>query len=354
MCVERWWKGPVKAEPDFDNMLKVLRRERPARPTLFEFFMNEPLYRILAPEALSGPNSSRIDNSLYELRGLMMHAFANAGYDYSVLYGSDFKFPAGEIQLKATRSWNEGAVITDRKSFEKYNWPDPDDFDYGILDALADEMPGGMKLIAYGPGGVLENILQLVGFENLCMMLVDDPDLASEIFDAIGARLVRHYEICVQHDTVGAVIGNDDWGFKTQTMLSPADMRRYVIPWHKKIVQVAHAAGKPAILHSCGNLAAVMDDVIDIGYDAKHSYEDTIQPVEDAYEQYHDRIAILGGIDLDFVVRSEPQQVYKRAKTLLQQTADRGGYALGTGNSVPEYAPHENYLAMIAAATENR
>jgi uroporphyrinogen decarboxylase len=186
------------------------------------------------------------------------------------------------------------------------------------------------------------------------MMLVDDPDLASEIFDAIGARLVRHYEICVQHDTVGAVIGNDDWGFKTQTMLSPADMRRYVIPWHKKIVQVAHAAGKPAILHSCGNLAAVMDDVIDIGYDAKHSYEDTIQPVEDAYEQYHDRIAILGGIDLDFVVRSEPQQVYKRAKTLLQQTADRGGYALGTGNSVPEYAPHENYLAMIAAATENR
>jgi len=350
MCVERWWKGPVKTGHDFENVLKVLRRERPARPTLFEFFMNEPLYRILAPEVPPSPDSGPID----KLRRLKLHAFANAGYDYSVQHGSDFNFPGGEFQLQATRSWNEGAVITDRESFEKYNWPDPDDFDYGILDTLADEMPDGMKLIAYGPAGLLENIMQLVGFENLCMMLVDDPDLASEIFDAIGTRLVQHYEICVQHDAVGAVIGNDDWGFKTQTMLSPADMRRYVIPWHKKIVQVAHAAGKPAILHSCGNLAALMDDVIDIGYDAKHSYEDIIQPVEDAYEQYHDRIAILGGIDLDFVARSEPQQVYDRAKALLQQTADRGGYALGTGNSVPEYLPHENYLAMISAATENR
>ena len=69
-----------------------------------------------------------------------------------------------------------------------------------------------------------------------------------------------------------------------------------------------HAAGKPAILHSCGNLLDVMDDIIDeMGYDGKHSYEDAIQSVEDAYEAYHERIAILGGFDLDFVVRSAPE-----------------------------------------------
>ena len=70
-------------------------------------------------------------------------------------------------------------------------------------------------------------------------------------------------------------------------------------------------------------------------------------PVEEAYEQYHDRIAILGGIDVDFVCRSTPEEVYARSRAMLERSASRGGYALGTGNSVPEYIPYENFIAMI-------
>ena len=44
----------------------------------------------------------------------------------------------------------------------------------------------------------------------------------------------------------------------------------------------------------------------EMGYDGKHSYEDTIEPVEEAYERYHRRIAILGGIDVNFVCRATP------------------------------------------------
>ena len=87
-------------------------------------------------------------------------------------------------------------------------------------------------------------------------------------------------------------------------------------------------------------------------YDAKHSYEDSIQPVESAYAQYHDRIAILGGIDMDFVCRSSPEDVYGRSRRMLGLAAHSGGYALGTGNSVPEYVPDENYFAMIRAAVK--
>jgi uroporphyrinogen decarboxylase len=138
-------------------------------------------------------------------------------------------------------------------------------------------------------------------------------------------------------------------------MLAPADMRKYVVPWHKKIVEVIHKSGKPAILHSCGNLRLLMDDIIDtIGYDAKHSYEDNIMPVEEAYEEYGDRIAILGGIDVDFVCRATPEEIKKRSAAMLERVKGRGGYALGTGNSVPEYVPQENYFAMISAALEAR
>jgi uroporphyrinogen decarboxylase len=208
-----------------------------------------------------------------------------------------------------------------------------------------------MKLIICSPGGVLENAIRLAGFENLCFMLMDSPELAQNLFDAIGSRLIRHYEIAVQYDAVGAIFGNDDWGFKGQTMLSVEQIRKYVMPWHKKIVQTAHDAGKPAIMHSCGCLEKVMDDIIDfIGYDGKHSYEDTIMPVEEAWGRYSHRIAIMGGLDLNFIVQSTPQQIYRRAKEMLKRTSGCKAYSLGTGNSVPEYVPNDNYFAMIKAA----
>ena len=350
MSIDRWYPGPVQGEPDFENILKVLRREVPDRPTLFEFFMNDRFYRTVAPGA-----AEDVANRPHAEKLLMIRAFVNAGYDYVTTHAGDFAFHYGDSHQQATISQNEGALISDRASFEAYAWPDPDDFSFEMLDDLAGEMPDGMKFIIYTPNGVLENVTFLVGFEKLCYMTIDDPELVQDIFDAVGGRLVRYYELCLEHEAVGAVIGNDDWGFKTQPVFRPTEMQKYVVPWHKRIVETAHAAGRPAILHSCGNLATLMDDIIDeIGYDAKHSFEDTIQPVEDAYEQYHDRIAILGGLGLDFVIRSEPEAVYERARAMLDRAADRGGYALGTGNSVPDYVPDENFLALIAAATESR
>lgn len=333
--------------PNFQNMLKVLRHEAPDRPTLFEFFLNPPLY-----ERLSEMKVHDKDDYMASCE-MMIKAYTKAGYDYTTVKGSDFAFPQSTVRVERTRSLNDGAMIWDRETFEKYPWPDADKHDYSRLEKCASLLPEGMKLIVWGPGGVLENVIALVGYENLCYMIIDDPELAYDIFEAVGSRFIRYYELCAKYDTVGALISNDDWGFKNQPMLSPDDMRKYVFPWHKRIVEVIHAAGKPAILHSCGNLASVMDDIIDdIKYDGKHSYEDNIVPVEEAYERWGKRVAILGGLDMDFVCRSTPEDIIKRAKAMLERTAGRGSYALGTGNSVPEYLPQENYLAMISAVQD--
>ena len=336
-------------EPCFDNLLKVLRREKPSRPTLFEFFLNIPLYEHLLGFKLE-EKSALISNPKNAIL-----AYRTAGYDYAMVQGSDFSFPAGEVASKKSHSLNDGAVIEDWESFRNYPWPEPESFDYTRLKTFEQELPEGMKVIVCGPCGVLENAIKLVGYENLCYMLVDDVDLAEAIFKEVGERLLRYYELCIPYDSVGALMSNDDWGFNTQTMISPADLRKYVFPWYKKIVAVAHKHGKPAMLHSCGQLEEVMEDIIeDMKFDGKHSYEDKIEPVEEAYERWGGRIAILGGIDLDFVCRETPESIRRRAIALLEQTEERGGYALGTGNSVPDYVPWENYFAMISAVTGER
>lgn len=339
----------ICTDPDFRNLQAVLRREAPSRPTLFEFFLNGPLYVKLA-----GRTEEPVWGSA-DAERMLIEAFRNAGYDYVTLMPVWMNFPKTETAHMASRSMNDTAIIFDRKSYEAYQWPDPDACDYSRLDTIASELPEGMKIVTHGPGGVLENVMQIVGYEGLCMMMMDDPELVEKIFEDVGSRLVRLYELSSPKPTVGAVISNDDWGFNAQTMLSPEDMRKYVFPWHERIVDVIHKAGKPAILHSCGNLELVMDDIIDgMHYDGKHSYEDKIEPVEDAYERYGKRIAILGGMDLDFVCRSKPEEVSARAQAMLDRTASRGSYALGSGNSIPYYVPDENYLAMIQPAVAGR
>ena len=332
-------------QPDFEQFLKVVRRERPERPVMFEIGMSGRLTERFADPAIEPDWSMRADNA-YRLS-----AHANAGYDGCIVRGSDFGFPHGERQKASTVSLNQGALITDRAGFRAYPWPDPDAADYSSLREAV--LPVGMKLIPWAPGGVLENAIGLVGFERLCMMLFDDPVLAGDVFDAIGSRLVRYFELCAPCPAAGALMVNDDWGFKTQTMLSPADMRRHVIPWHKRIVEAIHAAGKPALLHCCGNLEAVMEDIIEvIGYDAKHSWEDAIIPVEEAYERWGGRIAVLGGIDVDFLCRAGAAAVRERCGAMLRRAEERGGYALGSGNSLPDYVPDEGYLAMRQVALD--
>lgn len=338
----------LKREPNFENMLKVLRREVPDRPVLYEFAMNGDIYERLTGRAL--PKNADI----YETQKWMIDAFAAGGYDYAPIPASGFHFLPDDFEghtKGASRSLNEKFVFTDSESYEGFKWNEPKDYEDDRVERAAKMLPDGMKLKVKGPGGVMENLIDLIGFDNLCYMLYDEPELVEEVSEQIGKRLYQYYEPIVQNDAVGFLCMNDDWGFNTQTFLAPKDLRKYVFPWNKKIVDLAHKYNKPIMLHSCGYFTEVIDDICDdMKFDARHSYEDNIMPVEEAYEKYHDRIAILGGIDVNFICRETPENIYRRSREMLERTADRGGYALGSGNSIPAYIPVDGYMAMVKAA----
>lgn len=333
-------------QPDFNELVKVLQKKIPSRPTLFEFFFNDNLHDEILP---------RKDFEINDYGDLCIYrsnVFRLLGYDYVTLpLYEHFVFPVKEHDTKDSISLNDQIMIKDYETFESYPWPKIDKADEPHIVKVSQQIPAGMKVIVQGPGGILENLIALVGYDNLCFMLFDQPELLQLIVDKIGESIIEYYEHCLQHDVVGACIVNDDWGFITQTMLAPEDMRKYIIPWHKKIVKLIHDHGRPAIMHSCGNLWNVMDDIIDdIGFDAKHSYEDNITSVEESYDRLNGRIAVLGGIDVDYMCRKTPEEIYNRSKKMVEIGQKKGGYALGTGNSVPKYIPIENYYAMICAA----
>jgi len=113
------------------------------------------------------------------------------------------------------------------------------------------------------------------------------------------------------------------------------------------MVDLAHQAGKLVLLHSCGNLTSIMDDICDTGIDAKHSFEDKIMPVESAYQRWSDRIGIVGGVDVNLLSGATEESIRRRTREILDICGSGGRYVLGTGNSVASYIPIRNYLIMI-------
>lgn len=59
------------------------------------------------------------------------------------------------------------------------------------------------------------------------------------------------------------------------------------------------------------------------------------------------RIAILGGIDLNFLCLSPPEKIRERCVNMLRRASGKNAYALGSGNSIQDFVPYDNYLAMI-------
>ena len=346
--------------PDFEKMKDVLlRRREPSRVPFYEHFLDGEIIAEIQKRYYDSPAETPEEQ---RRRFIETHVFL--GYDY-LPFEAGIRF-APTYGLKSLdtaelsrgqRGWadeNIGPIQTwDDLANEAY-WPPVEEaFDFEGFEALTRELPGGMKVIGGASGGPFEHASFLMGLASLSMRTCEDPAFVERLLERIGTTLVGVAGRLARLEGVGAYRFGDDMGYRTSTMLSPDVLRRYFFPWAKKVVEVVHAAGKPFVLHSCGNLAAIMDDLIeDVGIDAKHSFEDVIMPVTEAKRRWGDRVAILGGVDVDFLCRHSPREVKEHTKRILEVCSRGGGYALGSGNTIANYIPVENYLAMLEAGRE--
>jgi uroporphyrinogen decarboxylase len=225
------------------------------------------------------------------------------------------------------------------------------------LDALAETLPDGMKLIGGCGNGVFELSEDLVGYEPLCVLQFEDAALFADVFVRIGDLMVELWSRMIEHyGHLFAVFRmGDDLGFKTSTLLAPPTIVDHIIPQYRRIIDLAHQAEMPFLLHSCGKIFSVMDDLLDAGIDAKHSNEDEIVVFDEWITRYGDRIGNFGGIDVNVLTTQTPEEVFD--KVVADATRFRGmttGFALGSGNSIADYVPAENYRAMVKAAQHIR
>ncbi len=351
----------ARSQPDFGRLLKVLRRDGlPDRVPFIELFADaEILAAALGEKPIYAASADDFEARKAHLQQRIRFC-RTLGYDY-VWAGPYIPFSRSMLHSEDTaplarpqRAWvNESVgMITSLADFEAYPWPTPEAVDYFDLEFISDRLPEGMQIIAE-TSGILEWVMWLMGYAPFALALYDQPELVDMMFQRIGDLFAAVYEAMCDMPNVGAVFIGDDMGHRSGTMIHPDHLRQYVFPRQRRLAEIAHAHGLPFLLHACGNLQVVMDDLIGyVGIDGKHSFEDTYLPVAEAKRLYGDRIAILGGVDVDYLVRHTEDEVRAYTRRVLEACMPGGGYALGTGNSVANYIPVRNYLAMLDEGME--
>lgn len=365
-------------EPDFDSLIDVLhRRKKPDRVYQAELFMDHVVrdrlkerlgVEITSPDRYESwnrrsgesplPSTPTNADLIADLRS-DIDLYRVLGYELVRVH-----LPAGEFRMdvhssadvveEAFKQTSQGYTvhehdgpIQNERDLDAYPWPDIASLDRSLLEWADTEMPAGMK--GYDlTMQVFEATSWLMGYETLFMSMYDRPEFVERVIDRVGKTYLDYTTLLCEHDSIGVVWGTDDMGFKSGTMVAPHWLKEKILPWHREAARVAHQAGKQYFLHSCGDVEPVMDAFIgEVGIDAKHSFEDDVIPVTEFFRRHGDEVGVIGGLDIDFLCRADEAAIRGRVREVLESCHPEGGYALGSGNSITDYMPLDNYLAML-------
>jgi uroporphyrinogen decarboxylase len=353
-------------KPDFETFRHMLTGDQmPERVHLVELSMDQPIMRALvetySTEAwFAWDQGFQVTPPEAYYRQLVT-LYYRLGYDYAPIWATwpnhpDPKHRVGNDTASESgeqRHWVEEGygLITSWADFHAFPWdailPDPRPIDYA-----ARHLPDGMKLTVNTT--YFEHIFEnLLGIEGLSYLLADDPELVDAVFERWGEIVYRYYAMVIENEAVGAIFHADDMGFKTSTLIAPRTLRRLVLPWHKRFADLAHAHNKLFLIHSCGNLyrQGIIDDLIDdVGIDGFHSFQDVILPVSEFKARYGHRVATLGGLDMDKLVRLDEASLRAYIQSTLADGMRGGRFALGSGNTIANYIPIEHYLILLEEA----
>jgi uroporphyrinogen decarboxylase len=336
-------------EPDYRHFEEVMANRRPERLPFYEHIIETPAMEKILNRSFSGSrDGTAVDRAQYfrEYCDFFLEmTYDTVSYEVCIV---EVLPDSGAI------SGGRPGPIQSRDDFERYPWTDLRRRYWELarprFDALVEALPAGMKAVGGVGNGVFEIAEDLVGLMYLPFIQADDPVLYAEIFNRIGdlMRDIWLDFLARYKDSFVACRFGDDLGFKASLLTNPSTIREHILPQYRRVIGTIHEEGKPFLWHSCGNIFEVMEDVLSLGIEAKHSNEDVIAPFDHWIDAYGDRIALVGGFDVHFLCTHTPEEivadVFERGSAW---RARAGGYALGSGNSIPPWFPPESYLAMI-------
>lgn len=247
---------------------------------------------------------------------------------------------------------NPDAHIFPEPRLGDYVWPDPDDpLRWAHVEGEIAAHPDKFVVIAID-FSLFERAWVMRGMENLMMDMYDHPQFVEDLLDAIlefNLGIIRN----AARYPADAIYFGDDWGQQQGMLMGPALWRRFLKPRLAKQYAAVHATGKKVFIHSCGKVAEVFPDLIEIGLDCFNPFQPEVIDVFAAKRAFGDRLSFFGGVSTQHLLPyGTPAEVKAQAQRLMAEVGRNGGYIIAPAHAIPGDAPAENMAALIEAVQE--
>jgi uroporphyrinogen decarboxylase len=239
----------------------------------------------------------------------------------------------------------EGFVLSE-PTLAGYAFPDP--LDHRFFQDIPDKIerfPDRFRVFQIG-FSLYERAWTLRGMENLMIDFHDHPGFVHELLGAIADYNIAQVREALKHD-IDAVYFGDDWGQQHGLQMGPRTWRQFILPQLRRMYAAVRAADKFVMIHSCGDVDELFDDLIAAGLDCFNPFQPEVMDVYSLLPAYRGRLAFHGGLSTQKTLPfGTPDDVRHETRRLLALGAD-GGYIFAPAHDVEGDVPLENMLAMI-------
>jgi uroporphyrinogen decarboxylase len=234
-----------------------------------------------------------------------------------------------------------------------YEPPDPvDPRFFADIPERIERYPDRFRVFPIG-FSLYERAWTLRGLERFMMDLAEYPDFVHKLLDCIADYNIAQVREALKYDIDAAYFG-DDWGQQRGLQMGPKAWRRFLLPPLRRMYGAVREAGKFVMIHSCGDVDELFDDLIEAGVACFNPFQPEVMDIYDLLPRYRGRLAFHGGLSTQRTLPfGDVQAVRAETQRLLQLGRD-GGYIFAPAHCIQPDTPLDNVLAVFEEALGKR
>ena len=225
-------------------------------------------------------------------------------------FGTEILWPEGQVAamphvtadnkvISDITEWRDQLVMPDLEA----NCSDPALWEPFIQKA--DEIRArGELVMAFMPTGVFERLHFLMGFEDMLMNFLLEPEDMMDLCNAIGEYRYQYMKLIVDNIKPDIMLSHDDWGSKQSLFVSPDTWREFIKPQYVKTYGYMKERGIVIMHHADSFMEPIVEDMVELGIDIWQGVlpENYIPKLQ---KQLDGRMVLMGGIDASIVDRQD-------------------------------------------------
>lgn len=181
-------------------------------------------------------------------------------------------------------------------------------------------------VIGHLPGMGFAVMRYLRGMENFLGDVAGEPELIERLHRKVMASLLEMVERYGSLGGVDGIMFAEDWGTQERLLISPASWRRLFKPHYLDLCKCAHGHNMKVIMHSCGYLGAILDDLVEVGVDVLQFDQQQNYGIDFLNEKIGGRITLYSPVDIQHtLVTGDRAKIRRECFDLVEKIGGHDG-----------------------------